>query len=71
MQHTHKKQSLYREQLDNANDRALRSGYRRMQGNLSDLVKEYDNALIICLRCALDTTEETKNAEWQTMNYPK
>jgi hypothetical protein len=39
--------------------------------NLSDLVKEYDNALIICLRCALDITEETKNKKWQTMNYPK
>lgn len=39
--------------------------------NLSDLVKEYDNALIIRLRCALDITEETKNKGWQTMNYPK
>lgn len=36
-----------------------------------DLVKEYDNALIICLRCAPDITEETKNKEWQTPNYPK
>lgn len=43
-------------------------GLPEVQGNLSDLVKAYDNALIICLRCALDIIEETKNEGWQTMN---
>lgn len=45
--------------------------YHEARCNLSDLVKEYDNALIICLRCVLDITEETRNKDWQTINYLK